>query len=164
MYKLALVLVVVLGLPQYAQAALPTTEESGGWSEFADPQYGTRVEYPSWFSVSEGGPQLGTGQRLVTPDRRAEIEIYSIANTAHYSPRSYLAAKMKIDPATLHYERVTARFFALSAAKDGKIYYTRCNFSGGGVGTMHCVYLGYPQSEKREWDGIVTHVSYSLRP
>ena len=57
---------------------------------------------------------------------------------------------------------MTARFFALSAAREGKIYYTRCNLSAGGAGTIH--YLGYPQSEKREWDGIVTHVSYSLRP
>ena len=162
MYKPGFVLVFFLGLAQYAQAALPSTES--GWSAFTDPRYGTRVEYPSWFSVSDGRPQLGTGQRLVTPDGRAEIEIYSLPNTAHYTPRSYLAAKMKIDPATLHYQRVTVRFFALSAAREGKIYYTRCNFSEGGVGTIHCVYLGYPQSEKPQWDSIVTHVSYSLRP
>ena len=43
----------------------------------------------------------------MTPDGRAEIEIYSLPNTAHYTPRSYLAAKMKIEPATLHYKRVT---------------------------------------------------------
>jgi hypothetical protein len=162
MYKVGLVL-ILLGTAS-AKAALPNSDESGGWSRFSDPRHGTRVEYPSWFSVSDGGPQLGTGQRLVTPDGRAEIEIYSLSNTAHYTPRSYLAAKMKIDPATLHYQRVTARFFALSAAREGKIYYTRCNFSEGGAGTIHCVYLGYPQSEKREWDSIVTHVSYSLRP
>jgi hypothetical protein len=54
--------------------------------------------------------------------------------------------------------------FALSAARGGKIYYTRCNFSEGRAGTIHCVYLGYPESKKRRWDGIVTHVSYSLRP
>ena len=164
MYKAGCLLILLVGFAQSAQAALPGHEVSSGWSVFSDPEYGTRVEYPSWFSVPDGGPQLGTGQRLVTPDKRAEIEIYSLPNTAHHTPRSYLAAKMKIDPATLHYERVTARFFALSAAREGKIYYTRCNFSGGGVGAMHCVYLGYPQSEKREWDSIVTHVSYSLRP
>ena len=132
MYKPGFVLVFFLGLAQYAQAALPSTES--GWSAFTDPRYGTRVEYPSWFSVSDGRPQLGTGQRLVTPDGRAEIEIYSLQNTVHYTPRSYLAAKMKIDPATLHYRRITARFFALSAAREGKIYYTRCNFSEGGSG------------------------------
>ena len=113
MYKVGLVLILFLGTAS-AKAALPNSDELGGWSVFSDPRYGTRVEYPSWFSVSDGGPQLGTGQRLLTPDGRAEIEIYSLSNTAHYTPRSYLAAKMKIDPATLHYQRVTARFFALS--------------------------------------------------
>jgi hypothetical protein len=72
MYKPGFVLVFFLGLAQYAQAALPSTKS--GWSAFTDPRYGTRVEYPSWFSVSDGRPQLGTGQRLVTPDGRAEIE------------------------------------------------------------------------------------------
>ncbi len=162
MYKTGLIFILLFA--QSAQAALPDPHESRGWSVFSDPRYGTRVEHPSWFSVSDGGPQLGTGQRLITPDRRAEIEIYSLSNAAHYAPRSYLAAKMTIDPATLHYERVSPRFFALSAAREGKIYYTRCNFSEGGAGTIHCVYLGYPQSEKAQWDSIVTHVSYSLRP
>ena len=105
MYKADFVLVLFLSFAPYAQAALPTPEESGGWSAFTDPRYGTRVEYPSWFSVSDGPSQLGTGTRLVTPDGRAEIEIYSLPNTAHYTPRSYLAAKMKINPATLHYQR-----------------------------------------------------------
>jgi hypothetical protein len=164
MYKASFFVVLFLGIAHSAQAALPEAGGSSGWSVFSDPRYGTQVGYPSWFSVSAGRPQLGTGQRLVTRDGRAEIEIYSLQNTAHYTPRSYLAAKMKIDPATLHYRRITARFFALSAAREGKIYYTRCNFSGGGGGMIHCVYLGYPQSEKREWDSIVTHVSYSLRP
>ena len=164
MYKASSVLIFLLGIAPLAQAALPGHGDSSGWSVFSDPQYGTRVEYPSLFSVSDGGPQLGTGQRFVTPDGRAEIEIYSLPNSAHYTPRTYLAAKMKIDPATLHYKRVSARFFALSAAREGKIYYTRCNFSNGSGGMIHCVYLGYPQSEKSQWDGIVTRVSYSLRP
>ncbi len=146
------------------QAALPAPTASVVWRVFADEQYGTRVQYPSWFSVAEGRPELGPGNRFVTPDRRAEIEIYSLPNAAGYTPRSYLAAKMKIDPATVHYRRVAARFFALSAASAGKIYYTRCNFSQFDGGTMHCVYLGYPASEKRAWDEIITHVSLSLRP
>ena len=147
-----------------AQAALSAPAESVVWRAFADEQYGTRVQYPSRFSVVEGRPELGPGKRLVTPDRRAEIEIYSLPNPAGYTPRSYLAAKMKINPVAVHYRRVAARFFALSAAREGKIYYTRCNFSQRGGGTIHCVYLGYPESEKRAWDDIVTHVSFSLRP
>ncbi len=164
MHKASFLLIGLFGIAAPVQAALPARTELVAWRAFADEQYGTRVQYPSWFSVVEGRPELGPGKRFVTPDRRAEIEIYSLPNTAGYTPRSYLAAKMKINPATVHYRRVAARFFALSAARGGKIYYTRCNFSQRGGGTIHCVYLGYPESEKRAWDDIVTHVSFSLRP
>jgi hypothetical protein len=164
MQKASFLLIGLFGIAGPVQAALLAPNESVDWRVFADEQYGTRVEYPSLFSVVEGRPELGPGKRLVTPDRRAEIEIYSLPNTPGYTPRSYLAAKMKINPATVHYQRVAARFFALSAAKGGKIYYTRCNFSHLDGGTIHCVYLGYPESEKRAWDDIVTHVSFSLRP
>jgi hypothetical protein len=164
MQRASFLLIVLFCIARPVQAALPAPTESVVWRVFADSQYGTRVQYPSWFSVVEGRPELGPGKRLVTPDRRAEIEIYSLPNTAGYTPHSYLAAKMKINPATVHYRRVAARFFALSAARGGKIYYTRCNFSRHHEGTIHCVYLGYPQSEKREWDHIVTRVSFSLRP
>jgi len=164
MQKASFLLIGLFGIAGPVQAALPAPTELVGWRVFADEQYGTRVQYPSLFSVVEGRPELGPGKRLVIPDRRAEFEIYSLPNTAGYTPRSYLAAKMKINPATVHYQRVAARFFALSAAKGGKIYYTRCNFSQLDGGAMHCVYLGYPASEKRAWDDIVTHVSFSLRP
>jgi hypothetical protein len=122
------------------------------------------VDYPSWFSIREGEPTLGPGERRVTLDKRAEIEIYSLPNQARYTPRSYLAEKMRLNPAVLHYERVTSRFFVLSAAANARIYYTRCNFSERAGGTIRCVYLGYPRSEKRDWDQVVTRVSLSLRP
>jgi hypothetical protein len=152
---------LVLFLTSQAQAALPLPD---GWKTYVDEQYGTRVEYPSWFSIREGEPALGPGERLVTADKRAEIEIYSLPNEARRTPRSYLAEKTRLNPVVLHYERVTPRFFVLSAAANDRIYYTRCNFSGRASGTIHCVYLGYPRSEKRDWDRIVTRVSLSLRP
>ena len=161
MQKTSFLLIGVFGITGPVQAALPAPTESVGWRAFADGQYGTRVQYPSWFSVVEGRPELGPGQRLVTPDRRAEIEIYSLPNSGHDSPTGYLAKKLHLSSAALHYKRVTKRFFVLSAITGGKIRYTRCNFSGEAI---HCVYLGYPPSEKRSWDNIVTRVSFSLRP
>jgi hypothetical protein len=146
---------MVLFLTSQAQAV----PQPDGWKTYVDEQYGTRVEYPSWFSIREGEPALGPGERLVTPDKRAEIEIYSLPNQARHTPRSYLDEKMRLNPLMLHYERVTPRFFVLSAAANDRIYYTRCNFSERAGGTIHCVYLGYSQSEKRDWDQIVTHVS-----
>ena len=164
MRKSILLFLAFLNAAQTAHAAVHSLNKPVGWNGFADERYGTRVQYPNRFSIREGRPVLGPGKRLVTPDRRAEIEIYSLPNGIHHTPQSYLAAKMSIDPKTLHYKRVTSRFFVLSAARRGKIYYTRCNFSRSSGGPVHCVYLGYPQSEKRAWDNIVTRVSLSLRP
>jgi hypothetical protein len=163
MRKASVVAIGLLSLAQVSQAArLPPDQPA--WEIFVEEQYGTRVEYPSWFSISDGQPELGTGERRVTSDRRAEIEIYSLPNSNHDSPSDYLAKKMRLSPAVLHYKRVTNRFFVLSAITEGKIRYTRCNFSKAGGGAIHCVYLGYPPSEKRAWDDIVTRVSFSLRP
>jgi hypothetical protein len=152
----------VLACCAIAGAAHAVTEQT--WKTYVDEYDGTRVDYPHIFSIREGKPALGSGERWITPDNRAEIEIYSFTNADHYTPKSYLAAKMRLDPARLHYERVTSRFFAISATANGRIYYSRCNFSGRADNKIHCVYLGYPSSEKREWDQIVTRVSLSLRP
>ena len=91
MQKASFLLIGLFGIAGPGQAALPAPTESVVWRVFADEQYGTRVQYPSWFSVVEGRPELGPGQRLVTPDRRAEIEIYSLPNSGHDSPTGYLA-------------------------------------------------------------------------
>jgi hypothetical protein len=158
------IILAVLACSPIACAAQAQLQQPDLWDTYVDERYGTRVEYPSRFSVSEGEPAQGSGKRLVTPDQRAEIQIYSLPNTAHYTPRSYLAAKMRLDSAQLNYERVTPRFFAISADDEDRIYYTRCNFSEAGGGAIHCISLGYPRSEKREWDPIVTRISLSLRP
>jgi hypothetical protein len=163
MRKAYFVVVSVLSLAQPIQAALLPPDQPA-WETFVDELYGTRVEYPNWFSISDGQPELGTGQRRITPDGQAEIEIYSLPNPGQDTPGDYLAKKLRLSPAVLHYKRVTNRFFVLSAITGGKIRYTRCNFSKTGGGAIHCVYLGYPPSEKRIWDDIVTRVSFSLRP
>jgi hypothetical protein len=64
----------------------------------------------------------------------------------------------------LDYKRVTGSFFAISIERDGKIYYSRCNFSRSAKGSIHCFDLVYPQEAKRAWDPVVTRISLSLRP
>ncbi len=55
---------------------------------------------------------------------------------------------------------MTEQFFVMSSIRDGRIFYSRCNFASG----IHCIYLEYPQAEKLAFDPIVTRVSTSLRP
>ena len=54
-------------------------------------------------------------------------------------------------------------FFAISMERDGRILYSRCNFSRSPV-AIDCFDLVYPQEEKRAWDPVVTRMSLSLRP
>jgi hypothetical protein len=41
--------------------------------------------------------------------------------------------------------------------------YLRCNFSSTRGGTLHCADIRYPINEKRDWDGVVTRISRSVR-
>jgi len=151
---------LVLGTP--AVFAAPSDQD---WKEFLVPYFGTRVEYPSGiFSVSQGKPEVGTGERLSTADNRASLTIYARTNDAGQTPASYLRQNLRMSESIVQYRRVTPSFFAISAEREGKIYYSRCNFSELRGGTIHCFDLVYPQSEKRAWDAIVTRISLSLRP
>jgi hypothetical protein len=135
------------------------------WKTFAIPEYGTNVQYPAGiFSVSEGKPEQGTGERLRTQDGRASLSIYSRANDSGETPRSYLRHYLRFPPSALEYQRVTGSFFAISAVTEDTIYYSRCNFSGTSGGSIHCFDIVYPQREKQAWDSIVTRISLSLRP
>jgi hypothetical protein len=142
---------------------LPALSNSD-WEEYRVPEFGTRVEYPAAiFSVSEGKSEVGVGERLSTADRRASLTIYSRINQTGETPASYLRKNLRMSQSVIQYERVTTFFFAISAARQGMIYYSRCNFSERGR-SIHCFDLVYPQREKRAWDDIVTRISLSLRP
>jgi hypothetical protein len=75
-----------------------------------------------------------------------------------------LRHNLRLSRSALDYVRVARSFFAISSEGDGVILYSRCNFSGGRRGVIHCFDLKYPQEEKRSWDAVVTRISLSLRP
>ena len=134
------------------------------WSVYAD-QRGTRIPYPAHiFSVDRGHGENGTGQVFTTRDGRARIHMYSLPNTQGDSPSVYLRKYFPVNRALLTYDRVTGNFFAISSRRDGMIIYMRCNFSPNAGGTLHCVDLRYPISEKLAWDEIITRISLSVRP
>jgi hypothetical protein len=145
------------GFPQQASA-------QSGWTAYTDAA-GTRVEYPAnVFSRESGRPEIGTGKRFSTADGRAHLSIYTLPNSRGQSPASYLKQNMKGPRSALNYDRVARNFFAVSTNRNGTVLYRRCNFSRNRGGTMHCIDLAYPQSEKRAWDAPVTRISRSLRP
>jgi hypothetical protein len=132
------------------------------WAEYSDAR-GTRVEYPQdLFSVRKGAE--GGGHVLVTRDGRARLHMYSMDNPKALAPREFMRSHFPASRSTLTYDRVARNFFALSTRREGMIVYLRCNFSSLRGGTLHCVDIRYPVSEKRDWDGIVTRISRSVRP
>jgi hypothetical protein len=155
---------VILAFPFSSVVSGHAVSASGDqdWRTLAVPDFGTRVQYPAGiFSVPEGKPEKGIGERLSTADGRATLSVYSRPNENGDTPASYLKNYLRTPRTQLDYQRVAPSFFAISAVKDDTIYYSRCNFSRSAI---HCFDLVYPAGEKRAWDSIVTRISLSLRP
>ena len=134
------------------------------WQRFAIPQFGTTVLYPAHIFTPVGDPELGVGQRFESRDGRAVLSVYSRRNDGGETPAMYLRNNIRVKGSDLDYKRVTNSFFAISMEREGSIYYSRCNFSHGRGGALHCFDLVYPQEEERAWDPVVTRISLSLRP
>ena len=129
------------------------------WRRYTIPSTGTSVDMPiSIFTSDAGAPEGGTGRRFFTEDRRADLTVQSVPNPGNDSPASFLA-KMQ-PPAGIIYKRITPDFFAVSSIRKDRIWYNRCN---RGSGTIDCVLINYPAAEKRQWDGVVTRISHTLR-
>jgi hypothetical protein len=132
--------------------------EGAAWQRFVVPTTGTNVEIPvTIFSKDAELPDGGTGRRFYTDDRRANLTVQSVANPENDSPATFLAKKNP--PPGIIYKRVTPNFFVVSSIRNDRIWYNRCNRSGG---YMDCVLISYPAAEKRQWDGVVTRISHSL--
>ena len=135
-------------------------DKSEGWKTFEGGS-GLSVRYPAGiFRTDAGATEKGAGQKFKSEDARYEFAAYSIDNAGNDTPRSYLQKNLLVPQSGLIYRRTTKKFFVISSIRDERIFYSRCNFAGG----IHCVYLEYPQRDKVAWDGIVSRVSYSLRP
>jgi hypothetical protein len=147
-----------------ACSAQPQAQKSLDWHTFEVSDFGTKIQYPAGIFSPTGKPEKGVGQRFERADGRAVLSIYSRPNEGGENPASYLRHNLRLSRSALDYVRITRSFFAISSERDGVILYSRCNFSGGRRGAIHCFDLKYPQEEKRSWDAVVTRISLSLRP
>ena len=146
------------GFTASSQAVQPP--ELQGWKTLQGDD-GLAVDYPAGlFSVDAGPTEKGKGQKFRSADGAYEFAAYSLANAEKDSPARYLRKNLIVPPQSLIYRRVTEQFFVMSSIREGRIFYSRCNFSLG----IHCIFLEYPTAEKRAFDSIVTRVSGSLRP
>ena len=129
------------------------------WRRYVIPSTGTSVDMPvSIFTSDAGAPEIGTGRRFFTEDRRADLTVQSVPNPGNDSPGAFLAKQQP--PAGIIYKRITSDFFVVSSIRKDRIWYNRCN---RGNGHMNCVMINYPAAEKRQWDAVVTRISHTLR-
>jgi hypothetical protein len=157
-FTLAVILVTL------ASTAQSREQKPVDWRTFEIPDFGTRIQYPAGTFSPAGKPETGVGQRFERADGRAVLSIYSRPNEAGDNPATYLRSNLRVSRSALDYARITRSFFAISSERHGVILYSRCNFSGGARGAIHCFDLKYPREEKRSWDAVVTRISLSLRP
>lgn len=130
------------------------------WQRFVIPSTATSVEMPaSIFTEQTELQDGGVGRRFFTSDRSADLTVQSIENPSELSPSQFLAQRKP--PPGIQYRRVTPSFFVVSSTRNDRIWYNRCNRS---TRRLHCVLINYPAAEERQWDGIVTRISLSLRP
>lgn len=154
----------LLALVANAEGRVREQSPTADWRTFEVPDFGTSIEYPASIFTPAGRPEMGLGQRFERADGRAVLSIYARSNKAGDTPRTYLRKYLRVRRTTLEYVRVARSFFAISSEREGVILYSRCNFSRGAPGVVHCFDLKYPQQEKRSWDPVVTRLSLSLRP
>ena len=157
---LAIILVTIVSSAQ----AQFREQKPVDWRTFEVPDFGTSIQYPASIFSPAGQPERGLGQRFERADGRAVLSIYARPNEAGENPKTYLRNNLRLEQSALDYVRIARSFFAISSERDGVILYSRCNFSGGARGVIHCFDLKYPQQEKRAWDPVVTRISLSLRP
>jgi hypothetical protein len=167
MKTLATVACLVIAAPLWAVARstmpAPGANDTLKWSVMTD-AFGTSVDYPSAiFKMEAGMPPRGTGRVLQSSNGEARFMIYVEENESHQSPADFVRSNLSMPNALIDYRRITDRFFAVSGVKEGRIFYSRCNFPQSANGRMHCIFLSYREDEKRAWDNIVTRISLSLR-
>ena len=155
--------IILLALAPNAEARV-REQSPVDWRTFEVPAFGTTIQHPASIFTPAGEPEMGLGQRFERADGRAVLSIYARSNEADDIPRTYLRKHLRVERSELEYVRIARSFFAISSERDGIVLYSRCNFSGGALGVIHCFDLKYPREEKRSWDAVVTRISLSLRP
>ena len=138
--------------------AMPIGAE--GWTVLQG-EAGASVDFPSALFPVEAGPtERGRGRKFRSRDGTSEFAVYSLENRDKDSPAAYLRKNLIVSPQSMIYRRVAPDFFAMSSIREGRIFYSRCNFAMG----IHCIYMEYPETQKRAFDAVVTRVSNSLKP
>jgi hypothetical protein len=141
---------------------LPLASAQGlDWGVYNDEVHGCRLEYPLGL-FSRDPEEPGEPQRFSGDDESTYFRVMGAENAARWTTsdikNKYLRADM---PGDVTYQRTKREFLVLSGYRDEGIFYTKVVVSDD-QHTACILDITYPRSRKKEFDPIVTHMSYSF--
>jgi hypothetical protein len=150
-------------------AATPAMGQEGGWKTYVDPALRFTIEIPTASFQQQGSRPSGLS--LVDPAKRAQLDIFGSPAAPHLGPSALLAEVRQAERiGTVTYQRSGPGWFVLSGyyrrdsgEKEPLIFYAKFMFNRD-RSAFSAFEISYPSSEKRTFDGIVTHLEKSLRP
>ena len=146
-----------------ALGAVASAAAQQRWTTYADPRFGTTIDYPAdLFVQRDPPPDNGDGQAFRSRDGRARLAVWGAYNVDGESPQDYVEQYVKPDGG-ITYRQVTARYFAVSGLRKGDIFYQRCNFAAAPGDVIDCFEVTYPPADKAAMDAVVARLSRSLR-
>jgi len=131
------------------------------WGTYKDEVHGCRLEYPlALFTRDPEEP--GEPQRFSGQDDLTYFRVMGAENSAKWTTKDIKEKYLRADmPGDVIYERTKREFLVLSGYRDDLIFYTKVAVSDD-QHTACILDITYPRSRKKEFDDIVTRMSYSF--
>jgi hypothetical protein len=136
-----------------------------GWTEYRNDRFGLVMRYPSAVFTAHRGSASGDGDLYETPDGKARLLVGALANTDHFTPRSYqtFIARQSYPGLKADYAPIRGTWTVLSGTIDGTMIYEKAMFSCG-EGLISTFAMTYPVAERRFYDRIVEVIEHTFRP
>jgi hypothetical protein len=146
-----------------ALGAVATATAQQRWTTYANPRFGTTIDYPAdLFVARDPPPDNGDGQAFRSRNGRIHLAVWGRYNVDGNSPQQYVDDYVEKDGG-ITYRQITARHFIVSGLRNGDIFYQRCNFAAPPGDVVDCFKTTYPAADKAAMDAVVARLSQSLR-
>ena len=136
-----------------------------GWREFRNERFGLLMRYPSDVFVSRRSSASGDGDLFETSNAAARLLVGAIANTDHFTPRSYQSfiARKSYPGLRVDYAPIGQSWAVLSGTIGQTMIYEKFMFSCGGE-VINSFAMTYPIAERRLYDPLIEIIEDTFRP
>lgn len=135
------------------------------WATVESERFGYSMAYPGSVFLPE--PELSSDDVRVfySRDRRAKLLVGAFPNTEETSLGEYRAFLLENNylGGELDYAPVHGKWFVVSGARDGTMFYERVSFTCGGH-LINSWAMLYPVAERRFYDRVVEAVARAYTP